>query len=258
MTAYIQELVYITLIFFVIAAGCYFFASHKKIAQIALVLAIAGLITNTLALGARTMLVERLPLANGAEFALCFSWFTVIIYIFYEMKSKNKNAGGIVMLIAALLIGSIIILMPNQLIDTKPLMPALKSPWLTSHVLTAVFAYGGFALAAGLAAMQLRRPVPKGDEWINRIIAISFIMLTLTIVLGAIWAEEAWGRYWSWDSKEIWAMITWIIYAIYLHLHRQKFWIGRNANILVVAGFIVVLFTKYGVNFLLAGLHSYN
>jgi cytochrome c-type biogenesis protein CcsB len=83
-------------------------------------------------------------------------------------------------------------------------------------------------------------------------------MLTVTIVLGAIWAEQAWGRYWSWDPKEIWALITWIIYAIYLHLHRQRAWKGQKANMMVISGFIIVLFTYFGVNFLLSGLHSYN
>ncbi len=260
MTPYINELVYITLILFSIATICYFFSSRdKRIAKIAFILSVAGLITTSLALIARTILAGRLPLANGAEFALCFVWFTVFIYLLYEVKSKNKGAGGAVMLIVTLLIATIPILMPDQLGDAKPLAPALKSPWLTSHVLTAVFAYGGFALAAGLAAMQLRSSgTPQGEEWVSRIIGISFIMLTVTIVLGAIWAEQAWGKYWSWDPKEVWAMITWIIYAIYLHVHRQKFWRGRNANILAVAGFIIVLFTKYGVNFILSGLHSYS
>lgn len=260
MTVYINELVSLTLILFSISSVFYFLSSRdKRIARASFLLSVAGLITTSLALIARTMLIDRLPLASGAEFALCFAWFTVLIYLLYEIKSKNTGAGGLVMLIAALLIASILVLMPGQLGDTKPLVPALKSPWLTSHVLTAVFAYGGFALAAGLAAMQLRSSAsPKGDEWISRIIGISFIMLTLTIVLGAIWAEQAWGKYWSWDPKEVWAMITWIIYAIYLHVHRQRFWLGKNANILAVAGFIIVLFTKFGVNFLLSGLHSYN
>lgn len=259
MTLYIKELVYITLVFYVFAAICYFLASNnRKMARIALILSVIGLITNSLSLIARTMLVGRLPLANGAEFILCFSWFTVLMYLFYEIKSKNKYGGGMVMLIAAFLMGSILVLMADQLGDTKSLMPALKSPWLTSHVSTAVFAYGGFALAAGLAVMHLRRAGSKGEEWIYRIVAISFAMLTLTIVLGAIWAEQAWGSYWSWDPKETWALITWIIYAIYLHLYRQKSWKGQKSNMLVVGGFVLVLFTYFGVNYLLSGLHSYS
>lgn len=260
MINYINELVIITLVLYGIASGSYFLAHRSRtIARIALFSALAGLITNSFALIARTMLVDRLPLASGSEFALCFAWFTVVIYLIYEIKVKNSSPGGIVLLIAALLTASIQILTPGQLSQNTPLVAALKSPWLTSHVITAILAYGGFALAAGLAAMQLRKSAsPQGDEWVSRIIGISFIMLTLTIVIGAIWAEQAWGRYWSWDPKEVWSLITWIIYAIYLHVYRKDFWRGKNANILAVAGFFIVLFTKYGVNYLLSGLHSYN
>lgn len=82
-------------------------------------------------------------------------------------------------------------------------------------------------------------------------------MLSLTIVLGAIWAEQAWGSYWTWDPKETWALVTWLIYALYLHLQRRLKWKGKTASIMVVAGFILVLFTFFGVNYLLPGLHSY-
>jgi len=88
-------------------------------------------------------------------------------------------------------------------------------------------------------------------------VTFGFAALSLSIVLGAVWAEQAWSRYWSWDPKETWALITWIIYAAYLHLHRQEKWRGRNANIIVITGFILVLFTFFGVNYLLTGLHSY-
>ncbi|NLI91607.1 MAG: cytochrome c biogenesis protein CcsA [Peptococcaceae bacterium] len=259
MTNYIEDFVYVTLVLYLLAAGCYFLGNkNKSIARTGLLIAIAGIATNLMALISRALLVSRLPITNGAEFILSFSGFTVIAYAFYELKSRNNNAGGVVLMIAAMLVGSIVTLMPEQLGDVKPLMPALKSPWLTSHVLTAIFSYGGFALAAGLAAIQLwRANSSKGEEWIYKIVAVSFVMLTVTIVLGAIWAEQAWGRYWSWDPKETWALVTWIIYAVYLHLYRQKSWKGQKSNMLVVGGFILVLFTYFGVNFLLSGLHSY-
>jgi cytochrome c-type biogenesis protein CcsB len=126
------------------------------------------------------------------------------------------------------------------------------------HVLTAALAYAGFALAAGLAVIQLLKTGPSfQDENIYSIVAAGFVMLSLSIVLGAIWAEQAWGSYWSWDPKEVWALVTWIIYAIYLHLHRNRDWRGKNASIIVIAGFVLVLFTFFGVNYLLSGLHSY-
>jgi len=162
------------------------------------------------------------------------------------------------MLISALLVGSIIVLMKGQLGEATPLMPALKSPWLTIHVLTAAVAYACFALATGLAIIQLTRAETKiTDGIIYRIVAGGFVMLSLTIVFGAVWAEQAWGSYWSWDPKETWALITWIIYALYLHLHKRLGWKGKTASIMVIAGFVLVLFTFFGVNYLLSGLHSY-
>ena len=161
------------------------------------------------------------------------------------------------MLVNILLLTSILLLMPQQIGQAGPLMPALKSPWLTVHVITAILAYGAFALGCGLAVVKLRGNDPSDDTDIYKITSFGFVMLTLSIVLGAIWAEQVWGSYWTWDPKETWALVTWIIYAIYLHLHRQRGWRGNKARILLIAGFILVLFTFFGVNFLLPGLHSY-
>lgn len=260
LASYIPIFVYITLILYIVAAVCYFIGSsrNEKIIKFAFIISLSGCFTNLLVLFMRFIISERLPLNNGSEFILSFAWITVLLYLIYEIKSKSKKAGGIVLLIAALLIGSILILMPNQLSSVKPLVPALKSPWLTIHVITAVIAYAGFALAAGIALMQIINKHTSGSaEATYRVVAISFAMLTLTIVFGAIWAEQVWGKYWSWDPKETWALITWIIYAVSLHLFRKQEWQEKTANIMIVAGFILVLFTYYGVNYLLSGLHSY-
>lgn len=259
MTLYIQLFLYLSLFLYILASICYFLGQENLIfSNAAFKLSAIGFIANLLALIIRTFYTGRLPLVNGSEFILSFACFTALIYLCYEVKSKVNSAGGVVMGIAAILIASIIILMPKQLLEVYPLMPALKSPWLTSHVLTAVFAYGGFAVAAGLAAIELlKKQATKGKSWMYKINSFSFAMLTLTIVLGAIWAEQAWGRYWSWDPKETWAVVTWIIYALYFHLHKSRKWQGKRANIMVLAGFILVLFTFFGVNYLMFGLHSY-
>lgn len=258
MTFLNELLVYSTLAFYALASACYFIGLKKEnLLRLALGLTWAGLITNFSALLIRTIMSGRLPLNNGYEFVLCFSFFTVLMYIIYEKYSKTQVAGGIVMLINALLLLSIPLLMSNQINYIGNVMPALKSPWLVVHVVTAVVAYSCFALAAGLAIIQLKKLVPFNDENIYKIVAGGFATLSLSIVLGAIWAEQAWGRYWSWDPKETWALITWIIYAIYLHLYHQRDWRGKNANVIVVLGFILVLFTFFGVNYLLSGLHSY-
>ena len=128
MTAYIYELVCLAIFLYIVAAIFYLLASGSEFKQrIALGLSIGGLLANSLAIIGRTLLVGRLPLANGAEFMLWFTWFTVFTYLFYEVKSQNKGAGAPVNLIAALLLASIPILMSRQLGDVAPLMPALKA-----------------------------------------------------------------------------------------------------------------------------------
>lgn len=253
-----ELLVYSTLTFYALASACYFMGLKKNsLLRLALGLAGLGLTTNFIALLIRTLLSQRLPLNNGYEFVLCFAFLTALIYIIYEKYTGVKGAGGVVMLINTLLMLSIPLLMSNQINYIGNVMPALKSPWLAVHVITAVIAYSCFALAAGLAVIQLKKIVPLNEDNIYKIIAGGFATLSLSIVLGAIWAEQIWGKYWSWDPKETWALITWIIYAIYLHLYNRKDWRGKNANVIVIIGFILVLFTFFGVNYLLSGLHSY-
>ena len=136
-------------------------------------------------------------------------------------------------------------------------MPALKSPWLTVHVLTAIAAYSAFALTAGLALIEIFNNASSDDAVLYKITAFGFAMLSLSILLGAVWAESLGQLLGTWHPKETLALLTWMIYAIYLHLHRRRGWQGNNARWLIVAGFILVLFTFFGVNYLLPGLHSY-
>ena len=155
--------------------------------------------------------------------------------------------------------------------------PALKSQWLTFHVLTAMFAYGAFAVSFGLGIMYLlklskenkgKKSSSQGivsrfptlevlDELAYKVVGFAFPLLTLCIITGAIWANYAWGTYWSWDPKETWSLITWIIYAGYLHARLMYGWKGKRAAWMAVFGFAAVLFTFFGVNYLLPGLHSY-
>jgi len=240
----------------------FYFVGNKtgkaKLQRIALISTIIGCMLNGIILVLRWKLTGRLPLASGSEFLLCFSFFTVIMYLIYEWKSREKKTGSVVMLIVTVLMLSVVGLMADHLAAIQPLMPALKSPWLSVHVLTAAFAYAAFALAAGLAAKNIiKKEYTQHGESICSIVSGGFAMLSISIVLGAIWAEQTWGSYWSWDPKETWALVTWIIYALYLHLHKRQNWQGKRANIMVLTGFILVLFTFFGVNYLMSGLHSY-
>lgn len=258
MLSFEHLLLYLTGLFYVAAAIAYLVYHRRGFSpQYGFWLASVGWLCNLVALGYHISYSKRLPLANGYEFLLSFAFITALLYLIYERVSHNHNAGAAVMLVNILLLASILLLMPQQIGQAGPLMPALKSPWLTVHVLTAILAYGAFALGCGLAVVKLRGNDPSDDTDIYKITSFGFVMLTLSIVLGAIWAEQVWGSYWTWDPKETWALVTWIIYAIYLHLHRQRGWRGNKARILLIAGFILVLFTFFGVNFLLPGLHSY-
>ncbi len=251
-------LIYLIFLFYV-AAMVFYIAARQTPSWVRYGswLALAGAICNLLALGYHISYTKRLPLTNGFEFILSFVLITVGFYLVYEKLNRHYSAGGAVMLINVLLMASIMVLMPQQIGQAGPLMPALKSPWLISHVLTAIAAYSAFALVSGLAAVKLKGNDSSEDTDIYKITSLGFVMLTISIVLGAIWAEQVWGSYWTWDPKETWALVTWIIYAIYLHLHRQRSWRGNKARILLIIGFTLVLFTFFGVNYLLPGLHSY-
>jgi len=145
----------------------------------------------------------------------------------------------------------------------KPLMPALRSNWLTFHVLTVFLGYGGFGVAfassAGYLITANRRTelADAFDTATAKTISFGFLFLTIGIIAGAVWANSAWGTYWSWDPKETWSLITWFIYAVFLHCRFMRGWKGKRAAWISVLGFASVIFTYLGVNYLLSGLHSY-
>ena len=155
--------------------------------------------------------------------------------------------------------------------EVKNLMPALRSNWLGFHVSTAIIAYGAFGVSFVLGVIFLLRDrmrargfldqhIPQRDKLdviAYRSVSLGLLFLTFTIFTGAIWAERAWGSYWSWDPKETWSLVTWIIYAAYLHLRIRRGWQGRAAAIFAVVGFACVIFTYIGVNTFLPGIHSY-
>ena len=155
--------------------------------------------------------------------------------------------------------------------EVNALMPALQSKWLSVHVLTAIVSYGSFGVAFGVSLLFLFQRKTKNSEFAAthipnndlldmisyRTVALGFTFLTLVIITGAIWAERAWGQYWSWDTKETWALITWIIYAIYLHVRISRGWKDKRAAIYAVIGFLCVIITYIGVNTFIPSIHSY-
>jgi len=154
-----------------------------------------------------------------------------------------------------------------QPMEIKELMPALRSTWFALHIGSATFSYASFAIAGCMGArylLMLRKGhdeqemrMKQTDYMSYRLISLGFLLLTVVILSGAIWAEQAWSRWWSWDPKETWALITWILYAIYLHQRMRMKWQGKRMAWFAVIAVFCVLFTFAGVNKLLPGLHSY-
>jgi len=209
------------------------------------------------------LVVFQAPLSNFYESLVFFSWCLPALGLLSFRRYLAGYLGAVVAILACLLLAYASLWVDSRI---KPLMPALKSNWLLIHVVTAFLGYAAFALAFGTALLYLateRRPrasLPPAaqlDRLLYRATIFGFILLTLGILTGAVWAETAWGRYWSWDPKETWSLITWLIYASLLHARLLKGWQGRRIAWLAVLGFMAVLFTYFGVSFLLSGLHSY-
>jgi cytochrome c-type biogenesis protein CcsB len=211
------------------------------------------------------------PLSNMYESLIFFSWTIVFLYLILEWRYRQRIVGVFVTPFAFLAI-ALTSIIPGIDPRITPLVPALQSNWLAIHVITCFFGYASFAVSFGISILYLLRErrgeketetaswlpsTPVLDEINYKSIVIGFPMLTLGIVTGAAWANYAWGSYWSWDPKETWSLITWFIYAAFLHARSNRDWRGRKAAVLSIFGFTAVLFTYFGVNYLISGLHSY-
>lgn len=249
----------------------------KKIGLLATVVTIIGLLVNTAGIGMRwlesyQMGIGHAPLSNMYESLVFFTWSIVLLYLVVEFIYKNKVIGAFAMPFA---FGSMAYasLSPEFSDRITPLVPALQSNWLIAHVFTCFIGYAAFAVACGTGIMYLVKLRDKGDspnsllatlpplkvidDITHKIILFGFIWLTAGIISGAVWANSAWGTYWSWDPKETWSLITWFVYASALHARFTRGWGGKRIAWISIIGFVAVIFTYYGVNFLLSGLHSY-
>lgn len=209
---------------------------------------------------------KRGPYSNMYEFSIAFIFAALVIYLAFERSYKSKQLGAIVMPIIA---GMAIYVwsLPSSLRESTSLIPALQNNLLlTVHVSSAIFAYATFAVSfasAILFLIQTKRRVswlPSADMLDDvgyRAVTIGFPLLSLTLILGAVWAHEAWGSYWSWDPKETACLFTWLIYAVYLHTRSLRGWRGERSAMILLAGFVAVMFTYYG-NYFFGGLHSYS
>jgi cytochrome c-type biogenesis protein CcsB len=211
------------------------------------------------------------PLSNLYESLVFAAWAIMLIYLVMEYRTKQRALGVFPALFAFLAMAYASF---STGVNSKiqPLLPALKSNWLIAHVVTCFIGYAAFAISFGISILYIARKSKQEtsggalsllpdlrqlDEFNYQMVLFGFLWLSLGIITGSVWADLAWGAYWSWDPKETWSLITWLIYAALLHARTVKGWRGSRVAWLSIIGFGCVLFTYFGVNFLLGGLHSY-
>lgn len=217
----------------------------------------------------------HIPVSSLYEVFILFIVMTILMYLYYEQKFKTRAMGGFVMLVmTASVLFVLWYIFDRQAHEIQPLIPALQSWWMKIHVPANFVGYGGFSIAAmvGVATLirlSLEKRLPQSrllnalpsvnlmDDIMYRAIAIGFAFFTIATVLGAMWAAEAWGGYWSWDPKETWALIVWLNYAAWLHVRMTKGWRGAPMAWWAFIGLFITTFAFLGVNMFLSGLHSY-
>ncbi len=269
-----------TYMFSTILYAIIFIFKAKKLERVATIFTILAFLVQTLGIILRwqesyTLGYGHAPLTNMYESVVFFAWTIIFLYLLIEWKFKTHVIGTFAVPFAFLAM-AYASFSSDVHKEISPLVPALQSNWLLAHVITCFMGYAAFAVAAGLGIMYLIKnlsdskqttndqtllgtlpPLKVIDDITHKTMVFGFLWLSVGIITGAIWANSAWGTYWSWDPKETWSLITWFIYAISLHARYTRGWGGSRIAWLAIFGFVSVIFTYYGVNFLLSGLHSY-
>jgi cytochrome c-type biogenesis protein CcsB len=269
-----------TYLFSTILYAVVFIFKLQQLGKIATWFTAFALVIQTVGIGLRwyesyELGIGHAPLTNMYESVVFFAWTIIALYLFIEWKFKVQSIGFFTVPLAFLAM-AYASMSTDISKSISPLVPALQSNWLIAHVVTCFIGYAAFAVAAALGVMYLLKNAssspsdsqPQGlftflpalkviDSIIHKMMIFGFIWLTTGVITGAIWANSAWGTYWSWDPKETWSLITWFVYALALHARYTRGWGGKRIAWLAIIGFVSVIFTYYGVNFLLSGLHSY-
>lgn len=243
-------------------------ARPARLPRVGLALTILGWVIHVAAAMLRGIAAERVPWSNMYEFALTSIAIIVGVYIAAQLWRDLRFLGVYITGLATLFLGLATV---NFYVPPTPLPPALQTYWLVIHVFVAALATGFFALGSGLSVLHLLRvraerapfirqlPTPAAlEDLAYRVGVIGFIFWTFTLIAGAIWAEAAWGRYWGWDTKEVWTFIIWVVYAGYLHARATRGWRGTRSSWLQLIGFATVIFNFVVVNQFFAGLHAYS
>jgi cytochrome c-type biogenesis protein CcsB len=250
-------------------------------ARLAVTLTVFGWAAHLGTIVTRGLAAERWPWGNMYEFLTAIAFAAMTAYLVVLWRFRARFLGAFVSLAAVVALGVANIWLYDSV---GPLVPALNSYWIALHVTAAIIATGAFTVGGVstilylFQARRVGRAATSGQaggavrdglvmDWLPgaealdrlslRVTTFAFPIWTAAIIMGAVWADEAWGRYWGWDPKEIWSFITWVIYAAYLHARATAGWKGRKAAVLSLIGFAALLFNFFGVNYMFSGLHSY-
>lgn len=221
----------------------------------------------------RGLWADRVPWGNMYEFSITSALGLLLVFLIWSTRRDLRWLGLFVVIAALLTLGLAVTVLYTE---AAQLVPALKSYWLIIHVSAAIVCAGAFTVGAGTAGLSLIRARVESKNgsavtgWLthvpsverlrtltNRVLAFAFPLWTFAVIAGAIWAENAWGRYWGWDPKETWAFITWVLYAAYLHARSTAGWRGNVASWIAILGWISFLINYFGVNIFVNSLHSY-
>jgi cytochrome c-type biogenesis protein CcsB len=247
-------------------------AAPSRSMRVAMALTIIAFVLHAAGALLRGLAANRVPWANMFEFSLTATALIIAVFLLAQLWQDLRFLG-------AYIVGSTLVMLGlatvNFYVDPVPLPDALQSAWLVIHVFVAILGTAFFALGAGLAIaqlMQARREagssaprflatLPSATTLENlgyRVILVGFVFWTFTLIAGAIWAERAWGRYWGWDTKEVWTFIIWTLYAGYIHARATRGWRGSRSAVLAIVGFLSVIFNFTIVNQFFKGLHAYS
>lgn len=236
-------------------------------ARIGFVLTVLAWALHVASVVLRGVAAGRVPWANMYEFALTGIAVIVGVFVLSRLWRDLTFLGVYITGLATAFLGVATV---NFYVEPIPLPPALQSYWLVIHVFVATLATGFFALGSGMSILQLLkerraggflRSLPSStqlEDLSYRVSVIGFIFWTFTLIAGAVWAEHAWGRYWGWDTKEVWTFIIWVVYAGYIHARATRGWRGSRSAWLQLVGFVAVLFNFTVVNLFFKGLHAYS
>ena len=241
--------------------------SGERIEGVAYALTVLGFALHLAASATRGLAADRPPWGNMYEFATTGALAATAAFLVTARLARLRGLGVVVVGVVLLTLGLSVTVLYTPV---GPLVPALNSYWLVIHVAAAIISAGVFTVGAATTVLYLVRrrsdrlgrvsrlpSTPALDEVARAAHTFAFPIWTFAVIAGAIWAENAWGRYWGWDPKETWAFVTWVVYAAHLHARATAGWRGRAAAWLALLGYLALLFNFFGVNMWITGLHSY-